>query len=107
MAVKEKVSLIWLAPLMAVAISIVVTPAARAAIIPLGTSGWQASWDASLDPYVSITVDSETSEAVYITKTAEFTQPPGPGGFKTIPIQFQQTSSTAVSLIGRPNKDNR
>ena len=40
------------------------------------SSGWKASWDDSLDAYVSITVDDVIfqSDAVYIQKTAEFTQ---------------------------------
>ncbi|MBA7554762.1 hypothetical protein ES705_47393 [subsurface metagenome] len=44
-------------------------------------------------------VDLVTEDEVYIQKAAEFTQPPGPAGFATIAIQFQQVSADAVSQI--------
>lgn len=66
------------------------------------SSGWAASWDDSLDPYVSITVEDvdifETG-AVYIKKTAEFTQGPVNGVFPSILIQFRQVSVDALSNI--------
>jgi hypothetical protein len=78
---------------------IVGTAAATERTVVLGGSGWQATWDSSLDPYVSIVVDDETADAVYIQKSAEFTQPPGVGGFPPIPITFQQIAWPAVSQI--------
>ncbi len=62
--------------------------------------GWQASWDASLDPFVSITPLSVGPDAVFIKKTAEFTQGPQIGGlFPAIPIVFTQTDPGAVGSI--------
>ncbi len=82
------------------ALIIVIGPGlAGAGIMPLGTSGWEASWDSSLDPYVSIHVDAETANAVFIQKTAEFIQPPGPGGFPTIPIAFRQVGLSTITQI--------
>jgi hypothetical protein len=66
------------------------------------SSGWAASWDDSLDPFVSITVedvDIFDTGAVYIKKTAEFTQGPVNGIFPSILIQFRQISPSAVSNI--------
>jgi len=57
------------------------------------TSGWQASWESGLDPYVDIAVDSVDSQAVVIQKFAEFNL------FKPILITFTQTSASAVSFI--------
>lgn len=64
-----------------------------------GSSGWKASWDASLDPFVDIIVDLVTPGAVFIQKSAQFTQGPGPGGFPTIPITFTQLVPGAVGQI--------
>ena len=66
----------------------------------LGSSGWGVTWDASLDPFVDIVVDGENAQQVFIEKTAEFTQGPGPGGiFPTIPITFHQLVPTTVTQI--------
>ena len=89
----------YLALVVCLSVLCFVAGAAQAGMIVLGTSGWQASWDVSLDPYVSVTVDSETSSAVYIEKAAQFTQAPGPGGFQAISIQFTQISYPAVTQI--------
>jgi hypothetical protein len=73
---------------------------AQGASKTLGASGWQASWDGTLDPYVSITLDSETADALYIQKSAEFIQGPGTGGlFPAIPITFQQVGPSTISQI--------
>jgi len=72
---------------------------ATAGMVTLGTSGWQAVWDSSLDPYVSISYDSETTNAVYIEKSAEFIQGPGVGGFPSIPITFQQVGPSTITQI--------
>jgi hypothetical protein len=82
-----------------VVLTVVCTAVATDRTVVLGTSGWQATWDSSLDPYVSIIVDQETADAVYIQKSAEFIQPPGPGGFPPIPILFQQIAWPAVTQI--------
>ncbi len=72
---------------------------ARAGTIVLGDSGWEAVFDDSLDPYVDIIVDLVTDDAVFIEKSAEFIQPPGPAGFPPIPIVFRQIAYPAVSQI--------
>lgn len=72
----------------------------NAGVIPLGNSGWEAVFDAGLDPFVDIVVDGETSQAVFIQKFAQFLQPPGPGGiFSGIDIVFRQTRPGAVPFI--------
>ncbi len=72
---------------------------AKAGTIILGDSGWQATWDSSLDGLVGIAVDLVTDDAVFIEKSAEFIYGPGPGGFPSIAITFQQISPNAVSQI--------
>jgi hypothetical protein len=73
---------------------------AQADTIILGTSGWQATWDSSLDGLVDIIVDGVTADSVIIQKAAEFRQPPGPDGlFPPILVTFQQISPNAVSRI--------
>jgi len=68
--------------------------------VTLGTSGWEAVWDTSLDPYVSIIYDYETAEALYIQKSAEFIQGPGLDGlFPAIPITFRQVGPSTISQI--------
>jgi hypothetical protein len=71
----------------------------RAHTVPLGSSGWEAVFDDSLVGYVDVVVDLVTPDAVYIQKSAEFTQGPGPGGFPAIAILFRQTSPDAVGQI--------
>jgi hypothetical protein len=73
---------------------------ANAGSAVLGGSGWQAVWDASLNPYVNIIYDSETTDAVRVRKIAEFIQGPDEFGlFPTIPITFQQTGPSSISRI--------
>jgi hypothetical protein len=73
---------------------------ARAATIALGTSGWQVSFDASLDSLVDIAVDGVDAGfdggtgAVFIQKSAEFLD-----AFTTVPITFTQTDANAVGYI--------
>lgn len=70
------------------------------AVVPLGTSGWTASWDAALDPFLAVVVDGQSANAVFIEKNAQFIAPPGPGGlFEPISITFTQTSPNAVPNI--------
>jgi len=88
-----------LAALIGVSLLAVTAVAQDRSSVVLGNSGWQATWDSSLDPYVSIVVDHETSDAVFIQKSAEFIQPPGGGGFPAIPIFFQQIAWPAVTQI--------
>lgn len=74
-------------------------PAALGGTIVLGGSGWQAQWAPSLDPYVQIVFDSFDGSTLYIQKAAQFIQGPGPGGFPSIPIQFQQIAFPAATRI--------
>ncbi|MHC4236048.1 MAG: hypothetical protein ACYSUQ_13105 [Planctomycetota bacterium] len=69
-----------------------------AGVINLG-GGWQAEWDASLDPFVSISSAGVVGDAVFIQKSAEFTQGPEGGQFPSIPIVFRQIAYHAVSNI--------
>jgi len=72
---------------------------AQGATVSLG-GGWQASWDASLDPFVDINVDSISSDTIFIQKSAEFIQGPDAQGlFPTIPIVFQQTAPSSITRI--------
>lgn len=71
----------------------------NAGVIPLGNSGWEAVFDSSLDPFVDIVVDGETSQAVFIQKFAQFLEPPQGGIFSSINIVFRQTRPGAVPFI--------
>lgn len=71
--------------------------------------GWQASWDASLDPYVDITDFAQNTvatvpgtggaEALIFEKTAEFIQGPQLGVFPPIAITFTQTALDATRFL--------
>ncbi len=74
------------------------TSAASAGFIDIG-GGWTAQWDDSLDPFVSITPLGVVGDAVFIRKTAEFTQGQEGGFFPSIPIVFRQNAFGAVSNI--------
>lgn len=66
----------------------------------LGTSGWTASWDVSLDGLVDFVVDGETANAVIIQKFAEFTQGPGFGGIMPpINVTFTQNGPNPKTFI--------
>jgi len=73
---------------------------AQAAVVPLG-GGWQAEWDPGLDPFVDIVPNPNNpiGDAVFIQKSAEFTQPPVGGIFPSIPIVFRQVDANAVHNI--------
>ncbi len=81
------------------ALVLVAGATAQAGFVNLGTSGWRAEWDSSLDPFVDINYVTETSNAVFIQKAAEFTQGPVNGVFPSIPIIFRQIAWPAVSNI--------
>lgn len=79
------------------AIALSLTASANAGLtttVALGASGWQASWDAALNPVLDINVDGVTSDAVFIEKTAQFLP-----GVASIDITFTQISPDAVSNI--------
>lgn len=78
-----------------------VAGSANAGTIVLGNSGWQATWDNSLDPFVSMNVNLVDfgQDAVFIEKIVEFTQAPVNGVFPSVAIVFQQISPNAVSNI--------
>jgi hypothetical protein len=70
-----------------------------APIVPLGTSGWTASWDNSLDPVLSVVVDSQNATEVRIEKFVQFLPPPVGQPIQPIVITFQQTQANAVPHI--------
>ena len=71
---------------------------AHAGLVDIG-GGWEALWDNSLDDFVDVIGTDVTTDAVFIQKSAEFTQGPQNGIFPTIAITFRQTSADAVSNI--------
>jgi MYXO-CTERM domain-containing protein len=73
---------------------------AGAATIVLGGSGWTASWDDSLNPYVDIHVVNYDGTNLVIQKSAEFIQGPNVFGlYPTIPIVFRQTAASTLASI--------
>jgi MYXO-CTERM domain-containing protein len=83
---------------LASAIALTLTGAASAGVVNIG-GGWQASWDPSLDPYVSINPVGVSGNAVFIQKSAEFIQGPVNGIFPSIPIVFRAIGTNPVSNI--------
>jgi hypothetical protein len=71
---------------------------ASAGLIDIG-GGWEAQWDASLDPFVDVVSLGVMGDAVFIEKSAEFTQGSSGGIFPSISIIFRQTAPDAVSNI--------
>lgn len=71
---------------------------AQATIVDIG-GGWQAVWDDSLYSTVDINPSGVVGDAVFIQKSAEFTQGPVGGIFPSIPILFQQTAYPAATSI--------
>jgi hypothetical protein len=61
--------------------------------------GWQASWHPDLDPFVDINPVTVVGDAVFIQKSAEFTQGPVGGVFPSIPIVFEQIAYPAATSI--------
>lgn len=80
------------------AVSISQHNAVIAGIVDIG-GGWRASWAPSLDPFVSISTGVVIGDAVFIQKSAEFTQGPQGGVLPAIPIVFRQINAAAVSNI--------
>lgn len=72
---------------------------ARAGFTNLG-GNWQAEWDPSLDPFVSINLVAIVGDVIHIQKSAQFTQGPDINGlFPTIPIVFHQIGASTVTHI--------
>lgn len=86
----------WFAAALTVA-SVTLSGASAAEVVIGG--GWKASWDAALDPYVSVVSDGVFGNAVFVQKSAEFTQAPVAGVFPPIDITFTQIDPVAVSFI--------
>ncbi len=84
-------------------VSLLAVGSAHGGVVVLGNSGWQAAWDSSLDPFVSINLNGVNFDpqvnAVFIEKIVEFTQAPVNGIFPSVAIVFQQISTTAVANI--------
>lgn len=81
-------------------VSLLIASGAQAGVVNIG-GGWQASWDASLDPYVGVQSYGVVGDSVVIEKSAEFVNsPPQPGfPYPTVPIVFTQTDPGAVHNI--------
>ena len=78
------------------------TTSTQAGSITLGTSGWVASWDASLDSRLGLNVEAETTDSIFVEKFATFTANDinGDGGFiNPMAIVFQKVSPSAVPFI--------
>lgn len=86
---------------LAVAGLAVVASSAQAGSLALGTSGWTASWDAGLDSRLSLVVDGESADSVFIEKFATFTTSDvnSAGGLSGLVITFQKTSVNAKPFI--------
>lgn len=74
----------------------VVLPA-TAAVVPLGETGWQASWDSSLDGRMDIIASAVVGDAVFIEKFAVFNQPPVNDVIPPILIEFRQIAPTTIN----------
>lgn len=74
---------------------------ARAGSLALGTSGWTASWDNALDSRLSLVVDGESSDSVFVEKFATFTTSDvnSAGGPSGLVITLQKTSVNAKPFI--------
>jgi hypothetical protein len=80
--------------------AVLITASANAAIVPLGTSGWQAEWPDALDPFLGIVVDGQTTNQLFIQKTAQFTNPFVSGETTPIDIVFRQVAASTITQIG-------
>jgi len=93
----RNVSLVVLAGLASLSIS----AAAQAGTVQLGNSGWSATWSSSQDAKLSLNVDFESADTVFIEKFLQVL--PGdldPGGFfNPAVVVFQQTASNAKPFI--------
>lgn len=79
-----------------------VAPSVQAGNITLGTSGWVASWDSSLDSRLGLNVEGETTDSVFVEKFATFTAGDinSDGGFvNPMAIVFQKVSPSAKPFI--------
>ena len=63
------------------------------------SGGWQASWDSALDPFVDLNDHGVVNGALFLEKSAQFTQGPVNGVFPSIDITFTQVSANAVANI--------
>jgi hypothetical protein len=77
-------------------------PSASAGSLVLANSGWTASWDSSLDPYLSLAVDLDAPDnSVLIEKSINFTSAAvnENGSINGAAVVFQQTAADAKRLI--------
>lgn len=63
------------------------------------SGGWQATWDSALDPFIDLNDHGVVNGALFLEKSAEFTQGPVNGIFPSINITFTQISANAVANI--------
>lgn len=75
----------------------------QAGSLVLGDAGWTATWDDSLDPFLSIALDiqSNDSDSVLIEKSVTYSSDflNERGFIEPVPIVFQQTDTDAKRLI--------
>jgi hypothetical protein len=62
----------------------------------LGSSGWRAVWDDSLDPRVEIDFIDVIGNTVFLQKSAEFTDPLVDGKYTAIAITFEQIGESSI-----------
>ena len=80
--------------------SMFIAATSQAGVTVFGNTGWQAEWDASLDGLVDIEFNGTASNAIFIQKSAEFTQGPDIFGFfPSIPIVFRQVALSSITHI--------
>ena len=67
-------------------------------MVPLGNSGWTASWSSGLDSKISLEVVGENADTVFLRQTSLFDS--GSAGFiEPYAIVFSQTRSDATDFI--------
>src|SRR5690348_15371650 len=71
----------------------------HAGTVTLGTSGWEAHWDSSLDGKVDIDFIAYENGNIFIQKSAEFTQGAVNGVFPSVAITFRQVGDSTASHI--------
>ncbi|MHC5114664.1 MAG: hypothetical protein ACYTGP_09575 [Planctomycetota bacterium] len=88
----------WIGGGLAAVLAAAVSAPAYAGFVDLD-GGWRATWDDSLDGLVDVNSLGVVDGALFIQKSAEFTQPSVGGIFPSIPIVFSQTEYGAASKI--------
>lgn len=73
---------------------------ALAGSVTLGTSGWSASWDSSLDARLGIVFDGESTDSVFVEKFATFTTNEMTNGVPSgLVVTFHKDSTNAKPFL--------